>query len=1217
MVRNIIGTIIALLMTLSLSAQVFELTENKGQWHKDVKYKGELSMGAFFLKQNGYRVLQHQPDDFKRAIEQLTGHPHSENINGIQKFSLETPNKSDIDFERINNGETSSPVRSHAYDVLFKNASPAVQIMPERELPGYANYFLGDDPSKWKGGVKSYGAIQYNNMYKGVDVRYYSEDGYLKFDILVRPGGRLEDIVLQYEGAEGISVKDGELIIKTSVNTVKEKAPLAYQLVDGKRSVIKCKYVVSGNEVRFQIKDYDRNSLLVIDPTLVFSTLSGSGTDNWGYTATFDAAGNAYGGGIGFGNAFPVTAGAFQSAFSGGGNTGEGAGFDIVLMKLNPTGTQRIFSTYLGGTGNEQPHSLIVDRTGSLIVSGRTTSANYPVTSGGLFGSRGGWDIIVTKFNPNGTGLIASVVLGGTANDGVNIKHKTTSPTGPSSLFQNYGDDARSEVLTDALGNIYIASCTRSDSFPVTPGVFQTTRRGSQDGLLMKFTPNLTLTFSTLFGGNSDDAGYVLSLENNGDIVVGGGTASTDFPGDKSGTVGATYFGGIADGFIAKFNSTGTAILKSTYVGTSGVDQIYGIQRDRSGNIYVVGTSTPGSFPVRNAAFSQPGGKQFIAKITEDLSSYVYSTIFGPNTTFPNISPIAFLVDRCENVYVSGWGGQLGSANSYPNSLTFNLPVTSDAIQPTTDGADFYFFVLEKDAASQLYGSFFGQRINSGTPGTPDHVDGGTSRFDPTGVIYQGICANCSPGQFPTTPGVVAPTRPANATCNLAVVKINFDLSGVIGGIKSSIDGVEGDSVACVPTTVNFRDTIGIAQSYEWSFGDGTPVVTTSNPQVSHNYTTIGNFRARLIAIDNNRCFPRDTSYVNIRVRPDRVTLDATAVKLDPCDSNAYRFNNLSTPNPIQPYTDSSFIWRFGDNSAPVRAGRNSVTHQFPAAGTYTVTLVLVDTNYCNAPDSFSFQLRVSPTVIASFTTPAVGCSPYTADFNNTSAGGQTFFWDFGNGQTSTAINPTNFYPNPGSYRVKLVATDPSTCNLVDSSFFTINVAVKPTAAFVYTPNPPEENILVNYINQSTNLNNYIWAFGDGDTLRTTRRDTTVVHQFPQTGTYTTCLIAIDANGCSDTTCLPVSVIVNPVIDVVTAFTPNNDGVNDLARVIGFGVDRLNFRIFNRWGQMVFETNNPRQGWDGRFKGKMQPMDAYGYTLEADLLNGETIKRAGSITLIR
>jgi len=1215
--NRILGLLLGLLLAFVSVAQVFEWTENKGQWNPVVKFKGELSLGAFFLTEQGYRVVQHHSGDYAYAMEQLTGHNlrHQDNKPFTRPMAA-------VD-NSLNNelaGTVSDPVRSHAYDMVFEGRSSQARFLPEKPMAGYSNFFLGSDSSRWRGGVKSYAVVVYQNVYPNIDVRYYSEEGYLKFDIIVHPGGRVEDIRMRYIGVDKLELKEGALQIHTSVSVVTEKEPYTYQLGEAKRLPVPCSYVVSGNLVTFKTgRQYDRNSTLVIDPTLVFSTFAGSNVSNWGYTATFDAQGNAYGGGIAFGNGFPVTTGAFQSAFNGGNSsTGEGSGFDMVLMKLNPNGTQRIFGTYLGGSGNEQPHSLVVDNAGNLIVSGRTTSTNFPVSTGGRYGRGGGWDIVVTKFNTTGTGIVGSVILGGISNDGVNIKHKATAPTGPLSLFQNYGDDARSEVIADAAGNIYIASCTRSDTFPTTPGVLQTQKQGDQDAVLLKFAPNMSLTFSTLLGGSGDDAAYVVLLEENGNILLAGGTSSNNFPGDKSGTVGSTYFGGVADGFIARISNDGSVLQRTIFVGTTGVDQIYGIQKDRNGFVYAMGTSTS-NYPVRNAAFSNPGGKQFIVKFTTDFSAFVYSTVFGTvgtTTTNPNISPTAFLVDRCENVYVSGWGGQIGSERPYPNSLTNGLPVTTDAIQNTTDGNDFYFFVLEKDAVSQLYGSFFGQRIIG--QGVPDHVDGGTSRFDPQGVIYQGMCANCTPGQFPTTPGVIAPTRPNSATCNLAVVKINFDLSGVIGGIKSSIDGVDGDSIGCVPSTVVFRDTIGIARSYQWNFGDGTPEVTTTVPTISHNYTRVGFFRARLIAVDESRCFPRDTSFVLIRVRPDRITLGMNPVKLDPCESNTYRFENTSTPvSPISPYTDSSFVWDFGDNSPRVRAGRNSITHRFPAPGTYNVRLVLVDTNYCNAPDSINIQLRVSPFVNAAFETPAIGCAPYTASFNNTSAGGQTFFWDFGNGNTSTAINPTTFYGVPGTYRVKLIARDPSTCNLVDSTFFTIRVEDKPIAAFTFSPNPPEENILVTFNNQSEQTSLYIWAFGDGDTLRTTKRDTLIRHQYPATGTYTACLITVDENGCSDTVCQTLAVIINPLVDVVTAFTPNGDGVNDNAIVFGFGVQRMIFRIFNRWGQLVFESRDPRVGWDGNFKGKPQPMDGYAFTLEADLINGESIRKSGSITLVR
>jgi hypothetical protein len=189
-----------------------------------------------------------------------------------------------------------------------------------------------------------------------------------------------------------------------------------------------------------------------------------------------------------------------------------------------------------------------------------------------------------------------------------------------------------------------------------------------------------------------------------------------------------------------------------------------------------------------------------------------YSTVWGTNTLFPNISPIAFLVDRCENVYISGWGGTvIETTPPYAVSGTTGLTTTPDAIKSTTDGRDFFFFVLEKDAKSQLYGSFFGQQDPQRIS---DHVDGGTSRFDQDGIIYQALCANCQGGQFPITPGVVGPTNPSGR-CNEAVVKIAFDLSGVRGGVKASIDNVDGDTTACVPATVAFRDTVQLAKTYD------------------------------------------------------------------------------------------------------------------------------------------------------------------------------------------------------------------------------------------------------------------------------------------------------------------------------------------------------------------------------------------------------------------
>jgi gliding motility-associated-like protein len=372
----------------------------------------------------------------------------------------------------------------------------------------------------------------------------------------------------------------------------------------------------------------------------------------------------------------------------------------------------------------------------------------------------------------------------------------------------------------------------------------------------------------------------------------------------------------------------------------------------------------------------------------------------------------------------------------------------------------------------------------------------------------------------------------------------------------------------------------------------------------------------RLIAIDSTSCNIRDTAYTTIRVRTDRAILAMNIVKLPPCQDLIYRFDNLSTPPPGKPFGPDSFVWDFGDGSARVPAGTGSITHQYPAAGTYYARLVLIDTNYCNAPDSLVDTLRVSPLVKAQFTVPSPACAPFTAVFNNNSLAGETFFWDFGDGTTSTAVNPVHLYPNVGTYRIKLVVRDPNTCNVIDSTEQTINVNVKPTANFNHAPTPPEVNKPVIFTNLSTGGVRYKWLFGDGDSTVKTTMDTTL-HQYNATGTYTACLITYNQYGCTDTICKTVEAQIVPLLDVPNAFTPGRFGKNSIVRVEGFGINRMIFKIYNRWGQKVFESNDRRLGWDGNFNGKPQPMEVYAYVLDVEFSDGTRTRKTGDITLIR
>lgn len=1168
------------------SAQM-EFVENKGQWNKQVDYKGDFSTGSFYLENNGFTVLMHHPDDVKHISE--LSHGKLAGVNEPFNF------------------------RSFAYKVKFVGGAINPKQIPDKVINSYNNYYVGNDKGSWASDCKIYQAVTYKNIYPNIDVRYYSEGAKLKYDFIVYPGGNPDLIAINYAGPK-LSLKNKELIISTSVGEVKELSPYSYQATQNGQTEVKCDYVLRDNIVTFKVKKYDPKSILVIDPSIIFSSFTGSTADNWGYTATPGPDGSFFAAGIVFiapGTSYPVSAGAFQTEFGGGVFEDQLGGYDIAIFKFSPNGTNRIYATYLGGSGNEQPHSMITDSDGNLIVAGRTSSSNYPITTG-VIGSGGNIDIVITKFNSTGTSLIGSVKIGGSDDDGVNIRPKYRGRLGREGLRLNYGDDARSEVILDKNKNIILASVTQSRNFPVQGSSIQNNFGGGlQDGVILKFNPNLSsLIFSTFFGGSGDDACFVAGINPlNDELYIGGGTTSTDLPGNKTGVLQPTYQGGPADGFITAVSSDGSGILKTTYQGTNGTDIVYGLKFDKHGFPYTMGT-TSGSWPIQNAAFSQTGGKQFITKLKQDLSGYVYSTVFGTNSPDPNISPVAFLVDRCENVYVSGWGGGLNNVQGYNAGSTMGLSEI-DPLNgiPPPDGADFYFFVLKKDATAQLFGSHFGQNGGLG-----DHVDGGTSRFDENGVIYMAICANCGRDVvFPTTPGSWA-TSNGSSACNQAAIKIELDFAGIGSGIQTSINSVIGSTKGCVPIKVKFTDTLQMGQTFYWSFGDGS-FDTTTTFSVNHDYLQVGSYNVRLIAEDSLSCNVRDTAYVTIFAGNKKAMPDFTFHKTLPCESMGMVFTNTSTSS-SGTFGPKSFVWDYGDGSPLDTASFNSPrTHIYPGPGTYFVTLKAIDSLFCNTPVDTVKRISLNSTVKAIFSTPSMGCLPYTAIFKNESVAGTDFIWDFGDGTTSTEYEPVHLYSNPGSYNVRLIAKDTNTCNKVDTSaYFTIKLYSSPKAIISsWQPNPPIPNTPVRFTNGSLGATNYLWNFGDGDRSTATEP----LHQYNESGTFRTELIAFNAAGCPDTAIANVNVIITPLLDVPNAFTPGKFGENSVINVKGFGIQKIEWKIYNRWGQLVFETDNRKSGWDGTFKGKAQPMDVYVYTLNVEFFDGNKVIKTGDITLIR
>ena len=1219
LLRRLVGLLL-FLFTASVvevgAQQYLEFIENKGQWPSAIKFQAQTVAGAFALQNNGYRVLVHNPKD----VAALNTHPREKNhVSTVPE-----------NFDGV--------LHSHAYEVRFLNANPNPTIVPEKIQTSYNNYFIGDDSSKWASGCKIYKAVVYKEVYPGIDIRYYTNEAQLKYDIIVHPGADVSKIALYIDGADGIKIKNRALEIKTRVTTVSELAPYSYQLKNEGKKEVDCNYSVKGNIVKFSIAgDYDKTQTLVIDPSIVFYGYTGSTADNWGFTATYDSQGNFYAGGIVFGSfgTFPVSNGAFQTTFGGGVPEGDIGAMDIGVIKFDPSGVNRMYATYIGGRGNEQPHSLVVDANGNLIIAGRTSSGNtYPVRGLSTYGPLGGlFDIVITKLNATGSALIGSVRMGGTADDGVNIRPNYIKPQVSESTRRNYGDDARSEVIVDGAGNIILASATQSEDFRTTPGSFQTlpgkkTATRFQDGVLVKLTPNLdAVIFSSFLGGGDDDAAFVLALNPlTGFIYVAGATASTDMPGSKAGVVFGTNQGKV-DGYVTFISPDGSRQIATSYFGTSGDDIIYGIQFDKFGFPYIMGTTTV-AWPVINSPFNSGGnqasGKQFISKLQPDLTQFIYSANFGTATgSIPNISPTAFLVDRCENVYVSGWGGTL--APGFPSAGTRGLTTFGTGqLSTTTDGEDLYFFVLEKSAKNILYATFFGSITGANGP-LGDHVDGGTSRFDKNGTIYQSVCSclgsNPAPGAaLRGSAGVWSPNNlsadPSSARCNLLAIKLAFNLAGVGAGLKASIKGTVRDTSGCVPMTVDFTDTLAQGKSYVWNFGDGSPSVTSNTAKISHNFTTVGMFKVSLVAIDSSTCNIADTTFINMHVRNDNAALSFAFAKVPPCDQLVFEFDNTSTGPVSKPFSNKSFTWDFGDG-IKLTAGTGIIRHTYAVGGAYNVKLTLNDTNYCNSPDSLIKQISLAPNVIANFTLPPAACAPLNASFRNTSTAGQSFFWDFGDGGTSTQTNPSHTYARPGTYPVQLIAVDANTCNKRDTIIKNLVVVNKPTAAYTYSPNPSRPNSPVQFTNISSGAVTYKWIFGDGNSFATSKRDTTISYQYQKTGKYNACLVATNATGCSDTTCIQIDATVEVGYSVPSAFSPNGDGVNDRVFIRGFGIAKVSFQIFNRWGEIVFASSDMNTGWDGYFKGKLQAQDVYHYSAVVEFYTGEKLAKKGDITLLR
>ena len=319
------------------------------------------------------------------------------------------------------------------------------------------------------------------------------------------------------------------------------------------------------------------------------------------------------------------------------------------------------------------------------------------------------WDIVITRLSADGGQLVGSTFLGGSGNDGLNVPKQSGGP-----LVVNYGDEMRGDVITDETGHVYISSVTSSNDFPIVNG-FDNSFNGSTDGLIVKLAPDLSsIVWSSYLGGSGFDAAYSIKFDNDKNIVLAGGTTSSNFPV----TAGSyqTVFNGIVDGWIARLAADGSAIMNATFTGTVSFDQVYFVDLNANGNVFCYG-QTAGHMPITSGVYKNVNSGQFLQKFSPDLSTLEFSTVFGSGSpsglVIPNISPTAFLVNDCDNIYMAGWGGFVNSSieTGFWQSTTNGMPITSDAYQKTTSGSDFYFMVLNGDATEAGIFNFPGRQF--------------------------------------------------------------------------------------------------------------------------------------------------------------------------------------------------------------------------------------------------------------------------------------------------------------------------------------------------------------------------------------------------------------------------------------------------------------------------------------------------------------------------
>jgi hypothetical protein len=685
-----------------------------------------------------------------------------------------------------------TPEKCAAVRMRLVGSNPKATVNGQAELPGKSNYFLGNDPAKWRTDIPTYAKVRYEKVYQGVDLVYYGNQGQLEYDFVVAPESDPGRISLTLNGPIQVDT-DGDLIIATKAGDVRFKRPVAYQVSAlGAKNLVDAGYALErGNRFGFRVAEYDHSKPLIIDPVLSYSTYLGGNDTDIRLGMAVDAAGDVFLTGETLSTNFPVV-NAQQGVNNGS--------YDAFVTKINAGGASIAYSTYLGGSAQDAGYGIAVDGAGNAYVGGTTFSPNFPLVNPfQTTFSVTGYTAFVTKINSTGGALLYSTYLGGS------------------------GSQFGTAITVDGAGAAYLAGNTTSSDFPlVNPIQASLGPSGFYHGFVSKLNAaGSALVFSTFLGGNSSDQPQGIAVDDNLNTYVTGFTSSTNFP--TANPIQGSNKGG-NDAFLTKINAPGSALVYSTYLGGSGNDSATGIALDASGNVYLSGFTTSTDFPTMNPLQAAYAGNTdaFVTKVNAAGSALVYSTYLGGSGAESLYYPSSIAVDPAGNAYVAGV------------TYSTDFPTVSPTQTANAGNGDAFVTKLNATGTALVYSSYLGGSGSEDNSGV-----GASIGVDSTGNIY--IYGETNSTDFPT----VNPLQSANAggwdlfltkissAAILSATKLTFPKQVV--GTTSAAGSVTLTNIGSSAMTIN---SVSSSDPAEFSpAGCGGSLPTGANCEISVTFT--------------------------------------------------------------------------------------------------------------------------------------------------------------------------------------------------------------------------------------------------------------------------------------------------------------------------------------------------------------------------------------------